>query len=306
MRGRLVLVSLAVVGVALSHRVASAQSVDTRRTPVVPHSSSALTGSLVTLGSGVRLFLFTPTIEQRMVAGSWRGGVLLDEPFRGAFRLSAVDAQEIARVISDVSLMATVFQAAAIDATLVPLVQGDPDLAWQASAAYALALGLTLSVGQVIKLGAGRARPYSRECADDPSRPGCTDGQDTYQSFYSLHTGVAFTSAGFSCAMHASRGLYDDDVADGASCAVSVAMATTTGMLRVLSDRHYLSDVLVGALTGFLVGYLVPLALVPERGEQHAGHREAPDVTWAVAPLLSTSTSSTSGQTVGASVFGTF
>lgn len=194
----------------------------------------------------------------------WRGGILFDEDFRAAFRLAEVGEQETARTISDIALGATILTAG-VDGSIVPLAQGNTDLAWQAQFAHALALGITMSGGEVVKRMTSRARPYERECAARPERAGCRDS-DTFESFYSLHSGVAFTSAGFSCSMHLSRSLYGDLAADATSCAISLAMATTTGLLRVLSDRHYLSDVLIGAALGFLVGYVVPLAIVPERG----------------------------------------
>jgi membrane-associated phospholipid phosphatase len=235
----------------------------------------------------------------------WRGGILFDERFRSAVRLAAVDDQEIARTISDITLGAAILNAAAVDAVAIPLAQGDTDLAWRASLAHALAQGLTLSIGEVVKRGSERARPFERECANDPQRAGCSDS-DRFHSFFSLHTGMAFTSAGFSCAMHSARPLYQDVAADASSCLASIALASTTGLLRVASDRHYLSDVLVGAALGFAIGYLVPLAIVPER--RAAPGDEGPVQNWAVAPMLAPGTdgSSMASGTFGLSVFGAF
>lgn len=235
-----------------------------RRTPVPGHAiPSAVLGGL-TLGGGLALHFALGGAQPDQTADRWRGGVMMDEGFRDSVRLTNVDQQELARKISDLTMVATMMQAQFIDALLVPLVQGDPDLAWQASFAHTMALGLTLGIGEIVKTAVGRARPFERDCAADPQRPGCSD-PDRFGSFYSLHTGMAFTSAGFSCAMHLSKGLYADPAADIASCGASVAMAATTGMLRIVSDRHYLTDVLVGAVIGFLVGYVVPLAIIPDR-----------------------------------------
>jgi membrane-associated phospholipid phosphatase len=237
-------------------------------------------------------------------ANTWRGGMLMDESFRDTIRLHAISDQEVARMISDATLFATMMQAQFIDALLVPLLQGDPDLAWQASFAHSLSLGLTLGIGEIVKFSVGRARPFERDCATDPQRAGCDDS-DRYASFYSLHAGMAFTSAGFSCAMHISRHLYDDPVADIASCGASIALAATTGMLRIASDRHYLSDVVIGSLLGFAVGYLIPLAVIPERPRPQASplaerdpneevHPEdepppvTPGLSWHFEPMLST------------------
>lgn len=201
---------------------------------------------------------------------AWRGGILLDEDARDALRLGAPADQEIAATASDVLLATTMLDAAGIDAFGIPLARRDPVLAWRASAAHVLGLGLTVLLGEIIKGAAGRARPFERECRAAPSDARCR-ASDTFASFYSLHAGVAFASAGTSCALHASRALYEDLAADALSCALSLALATTTGLLRVASDRHYLSDVVVGGVLGFIAGYLAPLLLVPERGAPAIG-----------------------------------
>lgn len=273
-----------------------------RRTPVEGHSIPMAILGAVSLTGGLALHfgLSGPTDGKN----SWRGGMLMDESFRDTMRLGAISEQEVARVISDATLFAAMAQAQFIDALLVPLLQGDPDLAWQASFAHSLSLGLTLGIGEIVKVSVGRARPFERDCASDPQRPGCGDS-DRFASFYSLHAGMAFTSAGFSCAMHLSRHLYDDPVADIASCGASVALAATTGMLRIASDRHYLSDVLIGSLLGFAVGYLIPLAVIPnrprplaasrtERDESAEAHPDdepaatTPGLSWHFEPMLST------------------
>ena len=310
----LVWLAVAALGAAAAPSRASAQATapDPDETPMSPTAGTSAVGGAVALGYGLAM-LIDPEASPATIAiaglpprSAWRGGILFDEEFRSATRLSEVPAQETARRISDVMLFATMIDAAAIDAALVPALQGDSNLAWQASMAHALALGLTLSAGEIAKTTVGRARPFERDCQSDPQRTGCSDS-DAYHSFFSLHTAMAFTSAGFSCAMHASRSLYGDPTADAMGCLTPVLMASATGLLRVLSDRHYISDVLVGAAIGFLVGYLVPLAIVPERGERaSAGEPEASQgATWALAPLISAMPgSSGSGGTLGAGTLG--
>jgi membrane-associated phospholipid phosphatase len=52
--------------------------------------------------------------------------------------------------------------------------------------------------------------------------------------------------------------LYGSPLADSLACAGTITLAASTGTLRVLGDRHYASDVAVGAIIGFAVGYGVP------------------------------------------------
>lgn len=307
--------ALVTLTTTLAASAASAQTAPapaSRRTPTSPHALALATGTALTLGTGLSS-LMNPSPVLPDARPSMAAGILFDEDFRASIRLVSIDDQERARRVSDVLLMATMFGVTAIDTIITPLVQDDPDLAWQSSFAHVLALGITMAVGDVIKRITERPRPFTRECEEDPQRPGCTDA-DSHHSFYSLHTGMAFTSAGFSCAMHVTRSLYADPAADGAMCGGALAMAATTGLLRVLSDRHYLTDVLVGGALGFLVGYLIPLAMVPERRPAHHADDPPPDVAgWAVAPLISPATVSSSTSTTplglgtfGLSVFGAF
>lgn len=287
------------------------------RTPVDDLAPVWVAAGGASLGVGLGLFLWPTSPPADPQVGVWRGGLLFDEGFRDMTRAPTLGGSEMARRISDVLLTATIAQAAITDSVIVPLLQDDPDLVWQASAAHALALGLMLSAGSVVKRVTERARPFERACADDPSAPGCNAG-DTYNSFFSLHSGVAFTSAGFSCAMHLERNLYGDQGADIVSCGTSLAAATVTGLLRVVADVHYLSDVLVGAVAGFLIGYLVPLAIVPQRvpvRDEPEGELDLPEgaetipttpgMTWSAAPLVELDRER-GGFTLGVSVSGTF
>ncbi len=203
------------------------------------------------------------TIEDREATsdGHWRGGDLVDEAFRDAFRAHAESDQELAALVSDVLLAGISLHAAFIDAVLTPLVRGEGERVWEAQYSFDLALGITLTLGEVIKMIAGRARPFERDCAEHPDRRGCDD-EDRFSSFLSLHSGMSFTAAGYSCAMHLERRLFQDLGADVASCVTSLAVATLIGSLRIVADRHYFSDVISGATLGFLVGFLMPALLV--------------------------------------------
>lgn len=267
-------------------------------------------GSGLSLAAGLNLFMNgadaplvpqnTLTVARVHPGAQWRGGILFDEPMRDAFRIGDHDGRETAARISDMVLAATVVNSFMLDAFAIPLANDDPQLALDASVAYSLALGMTLVLGELVKEGVARARPYERYCEEDPTAPGCGN-EDAYASFYSLHSGVAFTNAGFSCSMHLERHLYGDVGADGASCATSLVMASTVAVLRVAADRHYLTDVLVGAGIGMVVGYLVPVFMVPE-------HRTPGEVAipgTIVMPLFSPGADgSLSTSTVGLSLAG--
>lgn len=279
------------------------------RTPVDP-VAAGVAGGLAAgfLGAGIGIYLAPPTHHDE--AGVWRGGIVADEPVRDALRAGSPEGISLAGRISDVMLVTTIAYTTLADALLIPLLQDDPDLAWQASLAHSLAFGITLTAGGIVKRATGRARPYERNCQADPTAPGCSS-HDIYESFYSLHTGLAATSAGVSCALHLERNLFGDMPADIMSCGGSIAAATMTGLLRVVADRHYLSDVLIGGLLGFAVGYIVPLLVVPSRPSRTARELQreresdepASDFSWSVMPMGG---GEAGGFTVGASVVGTF
>lgn len=91
--------------------------------------------------------------------------------------------------------------------------------------------GVNRLITHQFKVGVGRLRP---------------DGSDN-KSFYSGHTSTAFTSAGVVCVIEKDQ------------CGLALGLAATTGYLRIAADKHWLSDVVVGAAAGFLTGQQVPL-----------------------------------------------
>jgi hypothetical protein len=274
------------------------------RTPVAGDALISVSSALMTFRTGMELHE-APGIAPPLTL-RWRGGIGLDDPMRSIAR--ADDAgQRSASAVSDTLLYTTVAYSAAIDAALVPMVQGDYDLVWQAQTALWLALGITQSLGEVVKRAAARDRPFMSECENDPEAYGC-DSYDRSRSFFSMHSSTAFTAAGFSCALHVERDVYGDGVADAMSCASSLALATTTAALRIVADRHYLSDVLVGGALGFAVGYLTTIAVVPARGGDV--HETGGGATLALTPMLSpsalTGLSPNAEGVIGLSAFGTF
>src|SRR5437870_2234290 len=80
---------------------------------------------------------------------------------------------------------------------------------------------------------------------------------DDDASFYSGHTSAAFAVATSFATCASMRG----DGEAWVAWAAGLPLAALTGYLRIAADRHYLSDVLVGAGAGTLFGTLVPRLL---------------------------------------------
>ncbi len=124
-----------------------------------------------------------------------------------------------------------------------------------------LAFSLELSLVSLVKATVQRQRPHGRRCEENPSYGDC-DSQRLNRSFFSGHAATAFTAASLMCAHQTLRG---QTPLGRIQCLGSLAMATSVATLRVAAGHHYVSDVAVGALVGFLVGYVLPVWLFPRR-----------------------------------------
>ncbi len=234
----------------------------------------------------------------------WRGGVLFDDAARGALQLRSPTERELAAAFSDAVASGLVLFPVLVDALVLAwLVRGDPVLMGRMLlnnlSAHALAQGLTTLFKHVV----GRERPMVRGCHEDAQRqqddPACESRPDpdvAPVSFFSGHTSLAFTSAALVCLHHTELGLLGPEGgAAAATCATGMALASTVGLLRVLADRHYLTDVLVGAGVGILSGWLVPWLLHYDVADPVT--RDGGSAT--VAPMVD-------GETFGVQLFGVF
>ena len=133
---------------------------------------------------------------------------------------------------------------------------------------------LSSLITTVIFKVAARARPPYADCLRAPSfDPLCKSHAN--ESFPSGHTSVSFTAAGLSCAHHLHAMLYGNRLADALACAGTITLAASTGTLRVLGDRHYATDVWLGAIVGFAVGYGVPTLFHYGKVDQNAQSAQA-------------------------------
>jgi membrane-associated phospholipid phosphatase len=190
----------------------------------------------------------------------WIGPVLLDAPLRRAFGAEGIPARKLASTTSDVALWFSIGHVVA-DATAFAMLRHDaPDVGWELLVMDAEAYSATLLLNAIAKRITSRARPYVDSCESDPAYdPKCGDSE-SYSSFYSGHAAITATSAGLLCSQHTRLPLYGDGW-DTAACVNGVLMTSLTGVLRVVSDRHWASDVVTGHLLGFSSGFFLPQLL---------------------------------------------
>lgn len=183
-----------------------------------------------------------------------------DAFMRDRLRLAGGGRAAIATA-SDALLFTVAAYPVVIDDLALSLI-GDrnPGLAARLMAIDAQAYALMSLIMGLTKIGAARERPYAygAGCRSDPEAPGCQQ-EDRNMSFFSGHASMAFTGASLAC-FHQQQvpGLYGSREAGLAVCGSAMALATSTALFRVLSDKHWTTDVLMGAGVGVFSGWLLP------------------------------------------------
>lgn len=180
-----------------------------------------------------------------------------DAGIRSGLRLDAVGARRDADAASDVFLALSVggLPIAAMGTELART--GDCIEVWDMLGQAFEATSLALFVTESIKVAAGRERPFGRDCGIDAPRDARCGGDDRNLSFVSGHATLAAAGAGVTCRFALEREAFGSSrAARIAPCVLGAASAFLAGTLRVASDRHWGSDVLVGFGVGALVGSL--------------------------------------------------
>lgn len=115
------------------------------------------------------------------------------------------------------------------------------------------ALVVAGDVTQLTKMLVGRERPFVHALSPD-RRPSTAQPSDNDLSFFSGHTSGVFALATASGTIGTMRGYRWAPLA----WSVGGAVAATTAYLRIAADRHWLTDVVVGAVVGAGIGFAVP------------------------------------------------
>lgn len=192
-----------------------------------------------------------------------RGPTVIDEPVRDALMASSDEGRELASLVSDV-LLGTLILWPLFDALVIAgIADTNSDVAFQLTSMAAESFAVELLINTLLKQLVARERPHGFRCTleDRLEHPELCGPGARLRSFYSGHSSFAFSGAGQVCVNHAHLPLYGSDVADALACGAAVLFAATAAVLRVVADRHYLTDVLVGAVVGLSTGFLLPYLL---------------------------------------------
>lgn len=114
------------------------------------------------------------------------------------------------------------------------------------------AAALAANLNQLVKYTVGRQRPFVRY--GNYEEPDRAPDSDDNVSFYSGHSSLAFALASAAGTVSSLRGYKTAPWIWGAG----LTMAAGTAYLRIAADKHYLTDVLVGAAMGTALGVALP------------------------------------------------
>ena len=122
---------------------------------------------------------------------------------------------------------------------------------WRDAVAYAEALAVSGGLVTLAKRHFNRPRPFAHFC--EPPDANELGEADSQASFFSGHTALSFAMSSTGWGLAARRG----DRGAGWLKGGGIALSTATALLRIAGDKHYLTDVLVGAAVGLGTGWLV-------------------------------------------------
>lgn len=117
---------------------------------------------------------------------------------------------------------------------------------------------LTVGISDIAKVLVKRERPYlyNSQLSNDEKLE-LIDEEGAQDSFFSGTTSISFASAVFLSKTFTD--IYGKGTWSRIIWGASLALASTTAMLRYESGQHYPSDIMVGAAVGSAIGYFIPV-----------------------------------------------
>jgi len=220
---------------------------------------SQATDLAVALG-GAGTWVTSEGLQDELVASRCRwcdrsGGVDTLNAVDRAARSLRWRRKSVAGTLSDLALLATPVAAGASSFIAAGRDGGAHELGSDALVIAETGV-LAADMDQLVKFLALRERPDTHQLAlTDPSAARRSADDDL--SFCSGHTTEAISLAVAAGTVSSLHGYRLAPLVWG----TALPLAAVTGYLRIAADRHYLTDVLAGAMLGAAVGFLVPYAL---------------------------------------------
>jgi membrane-associated phospholipid phosphatase len=207
----------------------------------------------------------------------WCGAGSLDRSFHDFFT-GAIFSRQTANTISNVTANGLAPAVALLGVVLAPGPHATEGAGLRGAVIVIEGSLVAVAISQDVKLITARARPFV--VYDHPSQPGekglYEPGSSSLQSFPSGHSTLA-ASVGVGAAMTAT--LEESPAAPWLWASAGV-LTVSTGILRMMAEKHWVTDDLAGIGIGAGCGVLFPL--LHRRGSLLGG---AAPVTPLVAPL---------------------
>jgi len=218
-------------------------------------------------------------LEPEQPTSHWKEPILFDQAVRDVLRGSTAEVRDAATAVSWVMLGANVAYPIVVDVPYAWSRYGRQlawDLFWQDAVALSLVSAADLAVRDLV----GRARPVVSDClAAGGSTAQCLgDNTEATRAFPGGHVAIATAGATLTCTQHLSMHLYGAPW-DAVTCGSAIGVDVTMGVLRIVTDNHWASDIIAGGMLGFAFGWGVPLLmhLHPLGGSRaHTGFLIAP------------------------------
>lgn len=218
-------------------------------------------------GASIYLHYYAPLPAQ----AKWQGDNAFDDAVRGWLRADTVDGRAEAGAISDALWWGGTAVPFVVDVPVVFFAYRQPQLAWQILMMDLEANAVAGFINNALFYEVGRGRPSYANCAADPNYDPLCGATGNNASFPSGHVLGIATAAGLTCVHHRYLPLYRHRAADAGACGLMVAATAATGVTRIMADRHYTSDVLIGGAIGFAAGYGLPWLLHYRTGAEVGG-----------------------------------
>lgn len=195
---------------------------------------------------------------------NWTSRNDFDEFFRDLLRLGGRDDRKAAHTIGDVLMWGMIAAPVLDGAVTLGIRDGAWDTLWQTEMVNLESYAFTSFVSALLQDTVGREKPFKRNCQN-----GVCEGDQENRSMPSGHVAFALTGAGLVCNHHEYQSLYRDPESDRAACLTGIGLAAVDGVVRIMADHHYATDVMVGAAIGYFSGFILPRLL-------HYSHPAAP------------------------------
>lgn len=121
---------------------------------------------------------------------------------------------------------------------------------------YGQTIAINAMLAQAAKHLVQRPRPYLYNQSAAARAYAREAGTDAYKSFYSGHAALSFGAAVTGAYLIGASG--ESRAARAVAWGAGLMVASTTASMRVRAGKHFYSDVVIGAVIGSAVGYLVP------------------------------------------------